>query len=305
MGKKVCAVIVTYNRKELLIRNIRSLLKQTYPLDILIYDNASTDGTYDYLLKENILSLQNVIYRNSERNLGGSGGFCNGEKIASNLGYDFLWLMDDDGYCINEYTLENCVMTILKSPKKTICNSLVVCDEKELVLTFGLNNCKTYEELAKYSIDGVYYGYGNPYNGTLVPVECFREVGYTDERFFIYGDENDFYIRSNRLGYEWITPLNSLYYHPVNRNIIRVFSYKNHKFEAKDQPIWKWYLESRNLMYIRLEHYNMNISFRHILKTIWISLNSKDHRIKRLYYGFLGLYDARQKNFDRPIMFDK
>ena len=49
---KICAVVVTYNRKELLLRNISSLLSQTYPLDILIYDNASTDGTYDFLVQK-------------------------------------------------------------------------------------------------------------------------------------------------------------------------------------------------------------------------------------------------------------
>ena len=38
--KKVAAVVVTYNRKELLLKNIESLLNQTYSsnLDILIID---------------------------------------------------------------------------------------------------------------------------------------------------------------------------------------------------------------------------------------------------------------------------
>ena len=44
--KKVAVIVVTYNRKELLIENINALLKQTYKnLDILVIDNHSTDGT--------------------------------------------------------------------------------------------------------------------------------------------------------------------------------------------------------------------------------------------------------------------
>ena len=47
----LAAVIVTYNRKELLGINIRMLLKQTLAFDrIFIVDNCSTDGTYDYLV---------------------------------------------------------------------------------------------------------------------------------------------------------------------------------------------------------------------------------------------------------------
>ena len=83
---KVCAVIVTFNRKELLMRNINSLLKQTYPVDILIYDNASTDGTFHYLQENKIIEKTNVKYYLAESNTGGSGGFCYGAQIAVKKG---------------------------------------------------------------------------------------------------------------------------------------------------------------------------------------------------------------------------
>ena len=48
----ICAVVVTYNRKELLIECLESLKEQSRTLDaILIIDNASTDGTPEILLK--------------------------------------------------------------------------------------------------------------------------------------------------------------------------------------------------------------------------------------------------------------
>ena len=47
----VCVVVVTYNRKELLIECLEALSKQTRPLDgIYIIDNASADGTPELLL---------------------------------------------------------------------------------------------------------------------------------------------------------------------------------------------------------------------------------------------------------------
>ena len=72
--KKVIAVIVTYNRKELLKESINALLKQNYKnLRILIIDNNSTDGTKEHISEE--LKNENVIYENTGENLGGAGGF--------------------------------------------------------------------------------------------------------------------------------------------------------------------------------------------------------------------------------------
>ena len=47
MDKLVAAIVVTYNRKNLLLENIECLKQQSESdkLDIIIIDNASTDGT--------------------------------------------------------------------------------------------------------------------------------------------------------------------------------------------------------------------------------------------------------------------
>ncbi len=51
MDKRTAAVVVTYNRKELLKENIERLLAQSMQkcLDVVIIDNASTDGTREYI----------------------------------------------------------------------------------------------------------------------------------------------------------------------------------------------------------------------------------------------------------------
>ena len=45
--KRIAAVVVTYNRLPLLQKCIASLRGQTVDCDILVVDNASTDGTAD------------------------------------------------------------------------------------------------------------------------------------------------------------------------------------------------------------------------------------------------------------------
>jgi GT2 family glycosyltransferase len=49
---RVCAVIVTWNRKAYLTSVLQALARQTYPrilLDVVVVDNAGTDGTLDHL----------------------------------------------------------------------------------------------------------------------------------------------------------------------------------------------------------------------------------------------------------------
>ena len=53
----VCAVVVTYNRKELLLECLESLRSQSYTLDaIYLIDNASTDKTPESLLNNGFIN---------------------------------------------------------------------------------------------------------------------------------------------------------------------------------------------------------------------------------------------------------
>ncbi len=105
LNKKVMAIIVTYNRKELLKECINNLLNQDYKnCEILIVDNASTDGTKDYIVKE--LKDEKVHYVNTGYNLGGAGGFNYGMKEAYKFGCEYMWLMDDDCIVHNDSLVE-------------------------------------------------------------------------------------------------------------------------------------------------------------------------------------------------------
>lgn len=300
----ICAVVVTYNRKELLKRNLDSLLIQTYPLDILIYDNASTDGTYQYLLDLGYLNNEHITFIRGDINLGGAGGFSNGEKIAFQKGYDLLWLMDDDGYCINEHTLEECIK-VYNPNQKNIVNSYVLCNPKTKELTFDLGPYKTNDEVENVSNYGLVSGYGNPYNGTLVPKKCFEDVGFTDERFFIYGDEFDFFLRTTKSGYVWNTSISSLYYHPINRNIENK-SFLGFRYDVKDQPIWKFYIEIRNTRYINKTYKGKTKAvhaLRYRARMILSAIHSKDNKIKRIKWGWIAANDGEKEYFERPIPF--
>ncbi|MDO4797478.1 MAG: glycosyltransferase family 2 protein [Coriobacteriales bacterium] len=93
---RTAAIVVTYNRKELLLECLRYLDEQTArdKFDILVIDNASSDGTRDALAP--LIDAGTIQYCNTGANLGGAGGFNFGMKWACELGYGYVWVMDDD-----------------------------------------------------------------------------------------------------------------------------------------------------------------------------------------------------------------
>jgi len=116
--KMVIAVLVSYNRKELLIKCLSAITKQTRkPNCILIIDNASTDGTRKVLESEGWLSRDDIKLFALEQNIGGAGGFNLGVKNAYLSGADWIWLMDDD--CVPR---PDCLEQLLLAEEKLQAN---------------------------------------------------------------------------------------------------------------------------------------------------------------------------------------
>jgi GT2 family glycosyltransferase len=91
--ERVCAIVITYNRKELLSECLAALLAQTRAADeIVVVNNASTDGTADLLAQ----AFSQVTTLNLTENVGGAGGFYEGMRWAHACEFDWVWLMDDD-----------------------------------------------------------------------------------------------------------------------------------------------------------------------------------------------------------------
>jgi GT2 family glycosyltransferase len=93
MTPSVAAVVVTFNRRELLQQCLGALREQERPVDrVIVVDNASADGTAELLRSDHpwvdLLALP--------ENVGATGGFCEGIERALAQGADWIWLLDDD-----------------------------------------------------------------------------------------------------------------------------------------------------------------------------------------------------------------
>ena len=96
VNRLVTVYITTYNRLSLLERAVNSVLNQTYsPIEIIVADDGSTDGTHEYLAAMEARGrLKSTINRS-----GVSKGACYGRNNAISMaqGY-FITGLDDDDY---------------------------------------------------------------------------------------------------------------------------------------------------------------------------------------------------------------
>jgi rhamnopyranosyl-N-acetylglucosaminyl-diphospho-decaprenol beta-1,3/1,4-galactofuranosyltransferase len=89
----VAAVVVTYNRRQLLLETLAAVHSQSRAPDaVIVVDNASTDQTAAAVRAQ----YPTVQLAGLARNTGGAGGFAYGTALALAGDADLIWLMDDD-----------------------------------------------------------------------------------------------------------------------------------------------------------------------------------------------------------------
>src|SRR5690606_8008721 len=90
----IAAVVVTHNRLSQLQITVARLLAESVD-HIFVYDNASEDGTGDWLAGQ---AGPRLSFHRSDVNRGGAGGFAHAmAEVAQGLDPDWLLVMDDDG----------------------------------------------------------------------------------------------------------------------------------------------------------------------------------------------------------------
>ncbi len=270
----VCAVIVTYNRKELLLQNVLACLSQKFvPTQIMVVDNHGSDNSLQFL-KEKLHpnDFSKINYQYLDKNTGGSGGFNYGTELAYHLGFDYIWLMDDDGRPLNENTLFNLIEFAKKNDiykKPFLINSLVLCDSNTLSFGLVFNNSIVYKK-NKINVDVIINSI-NPFNGTLIPRELVDLIGSPRGDYFIKGDEIEYYMRAKYNNVPIYTVCSSLYYHPSPNRFFASKKVLGKSILNDLEDGWKEYYSIRNnCNNIRLynKHYRFK-NFKRYLKRLY------------------------------------
>ncbi|MFW6282701.1 MAG: glycosyltransferase family 2 protein [Minisyncoccales bacterium] len=202
--QKIAAVIVTYNRKDLLRECLSSLLNQNFSLaSIIVIDNNSNDGTRNMISDE--FDIKEIDYYQLSENSGGAGGFYEGIKKAYEKGFDWIWCMDDDAIP-DKSALEELIKAkkFLENEGKEIgfLNSNVFDLKGNPMNSPHLDITKksetNYPLWTKYSGKGILPINAGTFVSLLVSRKAIKELGLPIKEFFIWGDDIEYTHRISR-----------------------------------------------------------------------------------------------------------
>ena len=194
-------IVVTYNNLEFTKKCLQSIKKyvEVNTYEIIVVDNNSQDGTYDWLKKQKNLRL---ILNN--QNYGYTYACNQGIKIA-NKNNDIL-LLNNDTIVTNNW-LSNLKKCLYSNKKIGAVGSVSNHQENQQGVNFTYTNFKVMQKLAiknnisnnsKWEEKVFLIGYC-----LLIKRECFNKVGYLDVNYSPgYVDDNDYSIRIAKSGYK-------------------------------------------------------------------------------------------------------
>lgn len=251
---KVIAVVVTYNRLELLKRNIHCL-RQNKPLDsILVVNNGSTDGTGQWL------ATQPDLHVLTQENVGGSGGFYTGIREAFLQEADWIWCMDDDVFprpdCLEQLLQHTSAPRVgILAPRRLQEGHIFTNDFQHLNLTNPFASMYR-RKLKKQVVNAPTEICGTAFEGLCISKEAVAEIGLPNKDLFIFCDDTDYCIRAVLSGYK------ILYIPTALMDKQRFFSEDNWATRNQKKK-WKRFYQVRNSTYLN-HHYGHNWAVRYL-----------------------------------------
>lgn len=218
MGLRVTAVIVNYNSAPDIFECLDSLRASEHPVELVVVDNASSDGS-----PEQLAALDDVHLIRSARNVGFGGGVNLGVRTAEPDGA--ILLVNPDATLAPD-AVANLVATLEAHPRAAAVGPLVL--NPDGTVQPSKRRFPTWTQAALHSTVGVFWP-GNP--GTrayvcadapedrpspvgwlsasilLLRADAFRDVGMFDQQFFFYVEDLDLCRRFADAGWElWFEP---------------------------------------------------------------------------------------------------
>jgi rhamnopyranosyl-N-acetylglucosaminyl-diphospho-decaprenol beta-1,3/1,4-galactofuranosyltransferase len=288
----VAAIVVTYDRRDLLRQTLQALLAQTRPVDeVVVVDNASRDGTADMLAAE----FPTVCHLALPHNTGPAGGFAAGMEYAAAAGHQWLWLFNDD-----DRPLAGALETLLAAAGRLRQGGQLAMVGSWLLRPEGdpLAQCyrwrHRYRPVANpsalggepYPVDGTIFA------GLLVAASLVAAIGLPKRQYFMMFEEVEYCLRARDRGkgiYMLPQPL-TLTLHQGSK--------------PGEDTAWRGYYQTRNQLAMSLER-------RSSLEVWWwavrqakflvATLIGQDRKRRRIGMRLLGMWHGARGVMGRTI----
>jgi GT2 family glycosyltransferase len=228
MHPLVSIIVLNYNLKKISAKCIESLLKVSYPnFEIIVVDNASVDGSYEYLKKK--FSNKITLVR-SVKNLGYAGG--------NNLGYahskgEYVLILNNDTIVEPDFVTQ-LVRAIQEDKDIVACSCKIrAYPEKERLYSagadmnfLGMTLLAGYGDIDDGSYDKrrqVFYPSGA---GMLIRRDFIEKYGLFHPDYFIYGEDVALGWKINLLGKKIMYVPSSVIYHIGSLTVKKTSTFK-------------------------------------------------------------------------------
>lgn len=199
-NKNIFVIIVTYKGHLWYDRCFTSLRDSELPVQTVVIDNASNDGTVEYI-HENYPEIHLIA---SETNLGFGQGNNKGMRYALDNGADYVFLLNQDAW-IEPNTLKELVDIHQKNSEYGILSVMNITKEKDNLLGGFINYIADYDNCDRELFNDLYWGrLKDVYEikmvlaaAWLIPRKTLETIGGFDPIFFHYGEDDNYAERMN------------------------------------------------------------------------------------------------------------
>lgn len=226
----VYVLVLTHNGLEHLPVCLGSIARQTYrPLRTLLVDNASTDGSVDYVAR----NFPDIEILRNERNVGFAEANNRGMRLAMERGAEFVALLNNDTECDPGF-LSALVSAAATDPSIGACAPKLLFYDARSVLNsvgtevtmIGCGGDRGMGERDEGQYDRMEEVFGVSGGACLLRCEALRRVGFFESNYFIFLEDIDLSWRMRLGGYRILAVPSSVVYHKFNATMGRFSAFR-------------------------------------------------------------------------------
>lgn len=203
---KVSTVVVNWNAREDTRECVESLLKSDYPgLDIILVDNASSDGSVEYL--RSVCPGMTVLENSTNERF--ALGSNKGMRHALDRGAEYVFLLNNDAI-VEETTIGRLLRALERSPGTGLVGPKILYFSKKDVIWSAGGDVNFWTGITRHRgirekdvgqfDDAVEVGYLTGC-ALMAKRELIEKVGFLDSSYHIYGEDADWCLRARKAGF--------------------------------------------------------------------------------------------------------
>jgi rhamnopyranosyl-N-acetylglucosaminyl-diphospho-decaprenol beta-1,3/1,4-galactofuranosyltransferase len=333
MTNNICAVVCTFNRSELLKGNIRALRNQSVKLDqIIVINNGSTDDTQLWLDQQS-----DLIVLKEESNIGASAAYSKVIKYGYDLGFRWIWMMDDDAFPSID-CLKNLIASDHFSDDLDVALAPLVIEGAEIAHahrgTIDLNQPKA---VMQQKVPNSFYSSINKeyeisfisFVGMIVGRNVVAKAGLPNDKFFIFNDDLEWSIRIIHNGFKMFLIKEAVMLHrfdiEYNEKDVKQLLNNSDKIYARKSLVQKikgrieflklindlstrsiyFALGKRNIIYTLIQYHGLTYKFyvfllKDIFESVYRLIATGSNRTKMLKLFYHAYKQGLTGKFDTP-----